>query len=69
MNRVPRAMFGWVALPVHQEELESLLEALCRGADLMVPGPRRAAAFNVTERLRSLHRELSRCVGARAGSG
>jgi beta-glucosidase-like glycosyl hydrolase len=52
----------------HQDELDSLLEALRRGVDMMVPGPRRAAASNVAERLRNLHRELSLRAVARAGS-
>jgi len=57
MNRM--ATIGWVALPVHLNELDSLLEALHRGLDLMMSGPDRAAACNVADRLTSLRRELS----------
>jgi len=42
--------------------LDSLLEALHRGVDLMMSGPGRAAACNVTDRLASLRRELSQRI-------
>lgn len=59
MNRPHGTMAGWVALPVHQDELDSLLEALYRGADLMMHGPRRSAACHVADRLTKLHREFA----------
>jgi hypothetical protein len=67
VNRVLGATVGWVALPVHPNELDSLLEALQRGADLMMQGSPRTVACTVIDRLTSLRRALSQRAVPKAG--
>lgn len=69
MNRVHGAAAGWIVLPIHYNEFDSLLEALHRGTDQMTHGPSRASASRVADRLSSLHLEFSRRAAPNGNPG